>query len=642
MTISWTGASDSFWWNASNWSDPQGVWISDPTQNVSVLESNFVPQTSPSDPIIISGTVSTPVIVNYVADPAHSSLESTQLSSLQVDSYATLYILNPYMSGTVFSVKSLTIGINGTVNINSSGTVALGESPTVNGTLHITNTTVTTTNYSITGSGLLIIDNASLGSAQAFMQLGHNLTTNLINNATLFMNTAQVNGTVHVDGSANHLVFTDYRQIVATPITGYNANTVITIESAVSVPQAATWTLNSNQTYTINIALDSSGSGITLTNVSFATPPSGTSGTLAITKNSDGNWDVSEEKACFLAGSMIRTPTGEITVETLRSGDKISGFDPVSGKETVLTIMRTARNTAYVRSNTAREDSDHPVRIVADAISDGIPTRDLLVTAEHCLFLDGSFVPVRMLVNERSISYDTTFSAYDYFHIEVEPHAIIVANGVLTESYLDTGHHVSFGSDTIVALQPPTKTWASDAAVPLDVSRAFVEPLFRQLERRAIEAGIELHHTQPPVTNDPDLHIVGDNGRILHPVRRAAGHLMFMVPSTMKVARLVSRSSSPSDTVGPFVDDRRSLGVLIGKMCLFNPKTTEDITRHLCDAELSGWHGLEDGACRWTAGNAVLPLPEREQSAMSMLSIEVLAAGPYRVQPDIVAAAATA
>lgn len=637
MTISWVGgASGNSWWDSSNWSDPQGVWINNQ------LQSNFVPQAYPSDAVTIAGTHSASVIVNYVADAAHSSLESTQLSSLQVGSYATLDVLGPNVSGTVFSVESLTVAANGTLDINTTGTVALGNAPTVNGTLHITNTTVTTSSDSVTGSGVLIIDNASFGSASAMVQLGPKLTTDLRNNATIFLNDAQVGGTINVDGTANHIVLSDYDQTIAAPITGYNANTVITLERGSAAPQTATWTSNGDGTYTVNIAFDIFGNGIKLTKVSFASTPSGTSGTLTITKNSDGSWDVSGANACFLAGSMIRTPKGEVAVETLCAGDEISGFDPASGEETVLTVVRAARSTAYVRGNMAREDADYPVRIRAGAIADGIPARDLLVTAEHCLFLNGRFVPVRMLVNERSIAYDTTFSVYDYFHVEVEHHAVIMANGVLTESYLDTGHHVGFGSDTVVALHPVAKTWASDAAVPLDVSRAFVEPLFRQFEQRAIEAGIEAQHTQPAVTDDADLHIVGDNGRILRPVRRTGGHVMFMAPSTMKVARLVSRSSRPSDTVGPFVDDRRSLGVLIGKVCLFTPDTAQDITCHLTDAGLSGWHGLEGGACRWTTGNATLPLPEREQSAVSMLAIEVLAAGPYRAEQDTVATAAIA
>ncbi|WP_035367102.1 Hint domain-containing protein, partial [Acetobacter pasteurianus] len=68
----------------------------------------------------------------------------------------------------------------------------------------------------------------------------------------------------------------------------------------------------------------------------------------------------------------------------------------------------------------------------------------MLITAEHCLFFEGKFVPVRMLVNGVSIFYDKSITSYDYYHVETDQHSVITADGMLTESYLDTGNRRAF------------------------------------------------------------------------------------------------------------------------------------------------------------------------------------------------------
>ncbi|OAZ70812.1 hypothetical protein SRCM100623_02163 [Acetobacter pasteurianus] len=72
--------------------------------------------------------------------------------------------------------------------------------------------------------------------------------------------------------------------------------------------------------------------------------------------------------------------------------------------------------------------------MLKDAIADGVPYKDMLITAEHCLFFEGKFVPVRMLVNGVSIFYDKSITSYDYYHVETDQHSVITADGMLTEA----------------------------------------------------------------------------------------------------------------------------------------------------------------------------------------------------------------
>jgi len=134
--------------------------------------------------------------------------------------------------------------------------------------------------------------------------------------------------------------------------------------------------------------------------------------------------------------------------------------------------------------------------------------------------------------------------------------------------------------------------------------------------------------TQPVrTTTDHDLHLITDKGQIIHQARAVSDQAMFMIPNGVKAVRLVSRTSRPSDAIGPFVDDRRELGVLVGSVTLWDSNLTRSIDT--LDADLVGWSVVEASTCRWTLGDAWLPLGDRRADALGMLGIQILAAGPY-------------
>ena len=116
-----------------------------------------------------------------------------------------------------------------------------------------------------------------------------------------------------------------------------------------------------------------------------------------------------------------------------------------------------------------------PVRIRAGAFADGSPTRDLLVTHEHCILTEAGLIPVRMLVNGGSILVDRAIPRYDFFHVELAAHGILLAEGLATESYLDTGNRGLFGGGGAGVRRDPVM------AAPLAVARALVEPVWRRL-----------------------------------------------------------------------------------------------------------------------------------------------------------------
>lgn len=333
---------------------------------------------------------------------------------------------------------------------------------------------------------------------------------------------------------------------------------------------------------------------------------------------------------CFLADSMIETVSGICPVQDLTVGQKILTYQ--QGQKTPRAIVWIGKKQSVIRPDLADDEAGYPVRLLKDALAEGVPYKDMLITAEHCLFLKGQFIPVRMLVNDRSIFYDRSVTDYTYYHIETEEHSVIRADGVLTESYLDTGNRRSFRQDgKVFILGGKPKNWARHAAAPLGVERDFVEPIFRQIDTRAKTWGFALHSEKPDLTYQSDLHLITAEGDILRPTRCHEGEMTFMLPGAVESVRIVSNRSRPCDVFGPFVDDRRMLGVAVGTIRLVEQGHTTRVTDHLTDASLSGWHAPEGGGARWTTGDAVLMLGPRQSDGLAQLTLTLAQQGPYRI-----------
>lgn len=326
--------------------------------------------------------------------------------------------------------------------------------------------------------------------------------------------------------------------------------------------------------------------------------------------------------ACFLGGSLISTPDGEKPVEALKINDLILTSEGLAEK---LTWVGKSRCT--VQPNLPDDLAGWPVRIRAGAIADCLPHTDLLVTAEHCIFLDGGFIPARMLINGVSIFWDRKIQSYEYFHIETETHVIILANGLLTESYLDTGNRKAFRqTGQLATLRSCHKTWEKDAAAPLMTSRAKTEPAWQAIAKRAGVDGFEAF-----TTSDPALHLLLPDGSRLYPSRESNGYTIFTLPQPVRSVRLLSRADRPCDVTGPYVDDRRTLGVLVRNIILFDSFVTRRFTDHLTSQTSdSGWLTDQGSSQCWTDGDAVLFI---NAEGPCTLALEIIGGGPYVLSP---------
>ncbi|WP_174766802.1 Hint domain-containing protein, partial [Acetobacter orleanensis] len=306
-----------------------------------------------------------------------------------------------------------------------------------------------------------------------------------------------------------------------------------------------------------------------------------------------------DDITCFLAGARVEMADGSFkAIEDMTVGEHIKTFaqDGTSSAAPV-TAVRT-------RTVVATQRDLFPIVIQKDAFAEGVPAQQIALTAEHCLYLNGRFVPVRMLVNGRSIFVDTTNHTFPIYHVETAEHAIINVDGLRSETLLRTDK--SFSQEENVLFLRGPKSWEQDAAAPLTTDPAFVEPLFAALAARAEQAGLPSMVTPQDTTQDSDLHLVTDTGRIIRQARTHHDSVLFMVPGNVRTVRLVSRTSRPCDTVGPFIDDRRNLGVLVGNIRLIESLGTRALTSHLKQTHLAGWAVQDNPECRWTTGQAVL------------------------------------
>nr|WP_282571850.1 Hint domain-containing protein [Roseomonas acroporae] len=140
---------------------------------------------------------------------------------------------------------------------------------------------------------------------------------------------------------------------------------------------------------------------------------------------------------CFLHGTRILTTRGEVAVESLRIGDEVVTPGGPAATMPIRWIGRQHRDGLQALCM-------QPVRIRAGALGEGMPHRDLLVSADHCLHLDGHLVPAKLLVNGVTILAEAGHATVDYVNIELDRHAVVLAEGAETESYLDCGNRARF------------------------------------------------------------------------------------------------------------------------------------------------------------------------------------------------------
>jgi hypothetical protein len=187
---------------------------------------------------------------------------------------------------------------------------------------------------------------------------------------------------------------------------------------------------------------------------------------------------------CFMAGTRVSTPSGLTKVEDLRAGDLVLTSDGRSvavrwiGRQTVAKLFA--------------DEFALPVRIKAGAIAEHVPARDLFVSHDHALFVDGILVHAGALVNGTSIVRETNVpSTFVYYHVEVDDHSLILAENTPAETFIDNVDRARFDNwDEYEAVYPAGRE-VEEMTYPRAKARRQAPPkLLNQIDARAELLGL--------------------------------------------------------------------------------------------------------------------------------------------------------
>lgn len=142
---------------------------------------------------------------------------------------------------------------------------------------------------------------------------------------------------------------------------------------------------------------------------------------------------------CFTAGTRIATPSGEVAVEMLKKGDL------------VLTVSGEAKPIRWLgRSDVSARFADPlksaPIRILAGAFGENLPARDLRPSPAYAVFLNSVLVEAQAMVNNVTVLREHIPEDFSYYHIELDSHELLLAEGMAAESFVDNVDRVHFSN----------------------------------------------------------------------------------------------------------------------------------------------------------------------------------------------------
>ena len=115
-----------------------------------------------------------------------------------------------------------------------------------------------------------------------------------------------------------------------------------------------------------------------------------TGASFRLAPGADGGTDITEiGTPCYGDGTRLLAERGEVPVEELRVGERLI---TVSGR------LRPIRWIGHRRAACLRHPRPHevwPVRVAAGAFAADLPRRDLLLSPDHAVFVDGALIPIR-------------------------------------------------------------------------------------------------------------------------------------------------------------------------------------------------------------------------------------------------------
>ncbi|MDR3537962.1 MAG: Hint domain-containing protein [Acetobacteraceae bacterium] len=508
LSFSWTGSNLGVWNNTANWTDdtvapipataPPGA-ADDATLTGGTNRLLVVSGPGQANTLTTANQVELNGVIN-VGSLVQSGILATVSGSLVASSGATFSGLVDQVGGGMM-VNGLAID-GGTLTVEPGAFMEVGNAGGADGTYALVvdaNATMTLDAGSLSVGSVLNLGSLLATASTSDPLSGSNFglisglsIDTLINFGTVASGTGQsvsvgnMSGGGEVDVSQGGTVAITQDDTAAVVFQG-NAGTLSIAGAGLAGDALAVQGFNGSDVISIADAV---------TGVSF-TPNGFGDGTLTTTTGAgsvsidiQGNYDSSQTVAfvqngtatlgqslalpCFATGTCIMTRTGAVPVEALRAGDAVATLLPNGFRPVRWIGHRTIRLAAHPQPQAVQ-----PVCVRAGAFGPGLPVRDLFLSPDHALFAEGALVPVKFLVDGDAIT-QRAVETVTYWHIELDRHDVLLAEGVPAESYLDTGDRACFTNAGGVATLHPKfgpLTWEAEGCAPLVVTGPVLDRL---------------------------------------------------------------------------------------------------------------------------------------------------------------------
>jgi Hint domain len=392
---------------------------------------------------------------------ATGTLTSSTSAAIPVDTTAdagtaaTVAFADPLVNATEAAATSYTVtGLDADATAAVTFTSSGGGSPVV---ANVASNGDRTVNLSSLADGTISTSIAITDDAGANINDGSNTIT-------------RAGGTTTLDKTADSNVVVDLTDASTTANSASVAFNLINLDAGSTATVTFTGAGGGTTTaaYTTDGAKTADVSGLQ-GNVTAAVSVTDAAGNVAVGQGET----LANDPVCFYPGTLVRTPTGEVAVETLRAGDPVRTADG-----------RTAAVRWLGRQTVSTRFADPlrvlPVRVAAGALGEALPKRDLLLSPDHAILVDDVLVQAGALVNGTTIRREAAVpEVFTYWHVELADHALVLAEGVPAETFIDNvsrfafdnwDEHEAAGSEAPIAEMPLPRA-KSHRQVPMATRR---------------------------------------------------------------------------------------------------------------------------------------------------------------------------
>ncbi|EHR01382.1 Hint domain-containing protein [Bradyrhizobium sp. WSM471] len=372
-----------------------------------------------------------------IGTSANSTLKiegtATASSAISIGDPDQTLEIGPSGSLTINAAESIT---SGTIKL-SGGTLKDASGITIGSGAKLTGFGVIDTGTTVNGSGTITASGGTLEFKGAVDSTGTASTFHIASNSTLkfdnTVGTGSIKPTIAFDAATGTLDLSSMSGESSNfhgVVTSFKSGDQIKLTVASAGTETYTTSFSGGQT-TLIIKQGSTTVGTVVLqgdyrNAHFSIGESGTLDTITT------------DAACFMAGTMIQTPNGGVAVEELKRGDLVLTSDgqvrPVSwlGVQTVSTRFADKMRV-------------WPIRVLAGALEQNVPSRDLLLSPDHALLVEGALVQAGALVNGTSILRETNVpEVFVYYHVELDDHSLILAENTPAETFVDNVDRLNF------------------------------------------------------------------------------------------------------------------------------------------------------------------------------------------------------